>query len=131
MKNGDCLVKLNDNLEFGLKYAYGKEERCLNYIYTVAKLFINNFHFNNVFLKREDATNSVNINGASFDAILSRIPISIKNYQSSNINQNMEIAKETKAVKLKIFCLKSWASTANCFHRMSSSIRHWKTLFQK
>ena len=101
MKNGDILVKLNENLEFGLKYSYGKDAKSINYLYTIAKLFMCNFHFNNVFLKNENATDSIDINGASFDAILSCIPISIKNYRSSKINQNLEISKRNRSSEVK------------------------------
>lgn len=101
MKNGDLLINLNENLEFGLKYSYGKDAKSINYLYAIAKLFIRNFHFNNVFLRQENATDSVDINGASFDAIVSSIPISIKNYQSSKFNQNLEISKRNRSSEVK------------------------------
>jgi type I restriction enzyme M protein len=117
MKNGDSLLKLNRNLEFGLRYFYGKDESLVNYLYTLTKLFINNFQLNNVFVKREDATESIDINGASFDAILSRIPISIKNYHSSNINQSLEIAKRNKSSEVKNILLKELGMDSNSFTR--------------
>ncbi|MBE6499024.1 MAG: hypothetical protein E7Z80_00550 [Methanobrevibacter thaueri] len=102
MKNADTLIQLNGAAE---QY-YGKEKNSINYLYTIARLFINNFSLNNVFLKQEDATESIDINGAVFDVILSRIPITIKNYHTSNINQNLEIAKRNKSSELKNILLK-------------------------
>jgi type I restriction enzyme M protein len=54
-----------------------------------------------VVFKNEDATQSIDIEGASFDAILSEIPVSIKNYHSANKNQSFEIAKRSKRGELE------------------------------
>lgn len=98
IKNGDSIMSLNES---NIQYCYGKDENKSNFLYVFAKFFINNFPSNNVFLKHENAINSIDINGASFDVILSRIPIAIKNYHSSNFQQNMEIVKRSKRCEIE------------------------------
>ena len=100
MKDGTSLMKLSDLCETGVTY-YGKEEDKLTYLYTIARFFINIFYLDHVVFKNEDATQSIDIEGASFDAILSEIPVSIKNYHSANKNQSFEIAKRSKRGELE------------------------------
>ena len=101
IKDASSIMKLYDKMEFNIKYFYGKDKNEVNYIYSLARFFINNISFNEVYLKKEDALDSIDIDGASFDVILSRIPISIKNYYSSNLKQNMEIAKRSKRSEIE------------------------------
>ena len=105
MKDGESIMKLYESIGYDLKYCYGKDSVKLNYFYTLVKFFINNLSFNNVFLKNEDAMDSIDINGASFDVVISKIPIAIKNYYSSNVNQSMEIAKRNKRIELESLLL--------------------------
>ena len=115
IKDGSSIMKLREEIEYGLSYCYGKDASRLNYLYTIVRLFINNFSLNNVFLKQEDALDSVDINGASFDVILSRIPIAIKNYYSSNINQSREISKRSKRSELEDILLKNFGMDGDSF----------------
>lgn len=115
IKDGNSIIKLRDELDYSLNYCYGKDESKLNYLHTLIKLFINNFSLNNVFLKQEDALNSVDINGSSFDVILSRIPIAIKNYYSSSINQSREISKRSKRSELENILLKNFGIDEDSF----------------
>lgn len=115
MKDGSSIMKLRKEIEYGLSYCYGKDVSKLNYLYTIVRLFINNFSFKNVFLKQEDALDSVDINGASFDVILSRIPIAIKNYYSSNINQSREISKRSKRSELETLLLNNFGIDGDSF----------------
>lgn len=115
IKDGSSIMKLREEIEYGLGYCYGKDASKLNYLYTIVRFFINNFSFNNVFLKQEDALDSVDINGASFDVILSRIPIAIKNYYSSNINQSREISKRSKRSELEDLLLKNFGMDGDSF----------------
>ena len=115
IKDAGTIMKLREEIDYGLSYCYGKDANKLNYFHTIVKLFINNFSFNNVFLKREDALDSVDINGASFDVILSRIPIAIKNYYSSNINQSREISKRSKRSELEDLLLKNFGMDGDSF----------------
>lgn len=96
IKNADSMMKLYDEIGYDLRYCYGKDSNLMNYMFNIVKFFINNVSLNSVFLKHEDAMDSVDFNGRSFDVILSRIPIAIKNYYTSNINQTMEMAKRNK-----------------------------------
>ena len=82
MKNGNSLMELFNYYGFDLKNVYGKEIDTLCCCCAIVKFFINNISFGNVFLKQEDAVKSIDLNGASFDAILSHVPIAIKNYRS-------------------------------------------------
>lgn len=115
MKDGSSIMKLRKEIEYGLSYCYGKDVSKLNYLYTIVRLFINNFSFKNVFLKQEDALDSVDINGASFEVILSRIPIAIKNYYSSNINQSREISKRSKRSELETLLLNNFGIDGDSF----------------
>ena len=115
IKDGSTIMKLRDELEYSLTYCYGKDVSKLNYLHAIVRFFINNLSFNNVFLRQEDALDSVDINGASFDVVLSRIPIAIKNYYSSNINQSMEISKRSKRSELEDILLKNFGIDEDSF----------------
>ena len=115
IKDASTVMKLREELEYGLRYCYGKDVSKLNYLHTIVRLFINNFSLSNVFLKNEDALDSVDINGASFDAIVSRIPIAIKNYYSSNINKSIEISKRSKRSELESLLLKNFGMDGDSF----------------
>ena len=131
MKDASSIMKIYESKGFGLKYCYGKDESKLNYLYTIVKLFINDFSFNNVFLKQENAMDSVDINGASFDAILSRIPIAIKNYYSSNVKQNMEIVKRSKRSELENILLENFGMDGDSFKQDVELISALENLVDK
>ena len=101
LKNGDSLLAITEFGEGNLINYYGKEKNRLNYFYSMVKYFINHLPLNKLFLKNEDAFDSIDIDGASFDVILSRIPISIKNYHSSNLNQSNEIVRRNKRSEIE------------------------------
>ena len=115
IKNGSSILYLNESMDFNINYYYGKDESKLNYIYTIIRFFINGLSLNKVFLKQEDALDSIDINATSFDVILSRIPIAIKNYYSSNINQNMEISKRNKRNELENLLLDKFGMDEDSF----------------
>lgn len=96
IKDGTSIMNLYESIGYDLRYVYGKDTHCLNYFFNIVKLFINDFSLKSVFLKHENGLDSIDINGASFDAILSRVPITIKNYYSSKFNQTREIARRNK-----------------------------------
>ena len=131
MKDGNSFARLNDKLEYGLKYCYGKDADELNFLFTMARFFINGFSFNNVFLKHEDAIDSVDINGASFDVIISRVPIAIKNYYSSNIKQNMEIAKRNKRIELENILLNNFGMDDDSFKQDNELNQALENLVEK
>ena len=131
MKDGNSFARLNDKLEYGLKYCYGKDADELNFLFAMARFFINGFSFNNVFLKHEDAIDSVDINGASFDVIISRVPIAIKNYYSSNIKQNMEIAKRNKRIELENILLNNFGMDDDSFKQDNELNQALENLVEK
>lgn len=131
MKDGNSFSRLNDKLEYGLKYCYGKDVEEINFLFTMAKFFIKGFPFNNVFLKNEDALDSVDINGASFDVIISRVPIAIKNYYSSNIKQNMEIAKRNKRSELENILLNNFGMDGDSFKQDNELNQALENLVEK
>ncbi|WP_405294236.1 N-6 DNA methylase [Methanobrevibacter sp.] len=131
MKDGKSITQLNDRLKNGLKYCYGKDVNELNFLYSMAKFFMKGFSFNNVFLKHEDALDSVDINGASFDVIISRVPIAIKNYYSSNVKQNMEIAKRNKRSELENILLNNFGMDGDSFKQDNELNQALENLVEK
>lgn len=115
MKNGNSIMDLSDYYGLKLKNVYAKETETLNCCFAIVKFFINNFSFNNIFLKQEDAIKSIDINGASFDAIISNIPIAIKNYHSTNKIQSMEMAKRNKRSELEEVLLQNFNLDGDSF----------------
>lgn len=131
IKDASSIINLENDLEFNLKYCYGKDGSKLHYLYCIVKFFLNDFSTKNVFLKQEDAVDSVDINGASFDAILSRIPIAIKNYYSSKINQSMEIAKRNKRSELESLLLNNFNMDGDSFKQDNELNRALENLVEK
>ena len=131
IKDGSSIMYLNESEGFNFKYCYGKDGSELNYCYTLIRFFINNLSYNEVFLKQEDALDSIDINGTSFDVILSRIPIAIKNYYSSNINQNMEIAKRNKRSELENILLDKFGMNENSFKQDNELNKALENLVEK
>lgn len=115
MKDAMSVMKLRESLGYDLKYCYGKDAHMINYHHAIVKFFINSFSLKNVFLKHEDALDSIDIDGASFDVIISRIPIAIKNYYSSNITQSREIAKRNRRSKLENLLLENLEMDGDSF----------------
>ena len=131
MKDGSSIMALNESVGFDFKYCYGKDASKLNYFHALVRFFINNLSLNEVFLKQEDALDSIDINGTSFDAIVSRIPIAIKNYYSSNINQNMEIAKRNRRSELESLLLDKFGMDGNSFKHDSELNKALENLVEK
>lgn len=131
IKDGASLMKIHDNIGYDLKYCYGKDKNRLNYLYTMVKFFINNISFKDLFLKQEDGLNSIDIDGASFDVIVSRIPIAIKNYYSSNINQNFEISKRNKRSEIESILLENLGMDGNSFKKDNELNKALENLVEK
>lgn len=131
IKDGSSIMKLYDSIGYDLKYFYGKDSLRLDYFYTLVRFFINDLSFNNVFLKHEDAMDSIDINGASFDAILSKIPIAIKNYYSSNVTQSREIAKRNKRSELESLLLDNFGMDGDSFKQDSELNKALENLVEK
>lgn len=117
IKNGDSLIRLVLDNEIGVGRYYGKESDELTYCYLIVKFIIYYFNMDTILLKNEDASESVDIEGASFDVILSRIPIAIKNYHSSIKKQNFEIAKRYKRNELEDVLLQKFGMDSESFSK--------------
>ena len=131
MKNGASLMEMHNSIGYDLKYCYGKDASRLNYLHTMVKFFISNFSFKDLFLKQENALDSIDIDGTSFDVIVSRIPIAIKNYYSSNINQNMEISKRNKRSEIESFLLENLGMDGNSFKKDNELNKALENLVEK
>ena len=131
IKDGSSIMYLYEKMGINMKYCYGKDESKLNYFHTIVRFFINDFSLNDVFLKQEDALESIDINGSSFDVILSRIPIAIKNYYSSNITQNMEIEKRNKRIEIENLLLDKLGMDENSFKKDSELNKALDNLVEK
>lgn len=101
MTNGDSFLSLLKNNNMLLNSNFGKEEDRLTFCFTIARLYMHYYNCESFYFENEDATESVDINQASFDAIMSVIPIEIRNYHTSNRNLSLEIAKRNKRAQLK------------------------------
>ncbi|WP_407391615.1 N-6 DNA methylase [Methanobrevibacter sp.] len=101
MRDGTSLLSLSNLIGLWQSNNFGKEEDRVTYCYTIARLFLSYYSFNGLFIENEDAMNSADINQASFDGILSVIPIRIRNYHSSKKNQSLEIVKRHKRAQLE------------------------------
>lgn len=130
MKDGSSLMHLSDLCETGVTY-FGKEEDRLTYYYTIARFFINIFYLDHVVFRNEDAKQSIDIEGASFDAILSEIPISIKNYYSANKKQSFEIAKRNKRNELEDMLLEKFGMNSESFSQDSDLNSALENLLEK
>lgn len=131
MKNASSLMELTREYGSSIKF-YGKEKDKLTYCFTIVKLIINGYLLNDIFLKQEDATESIDMEGKSFDVIISKVPVAIKNYYSSNINQNFEIAKRSKRVELEEVLLKQFGMNSDSFaqdvelnHALENLLEKW------
>ena len=131
MKNGASLMEMHNSIGYDLKYCYGKDASRLNYLHTMVKFFISNFSFKDLFLKQENALDSIDIDGTSFDVIVSRVPIAIKNYYSSNINQNMEISKRNKRSEIESFLLENLGMDGNSFKKDNELNKALENLVEK
>ena len=131
IKDGASIMNLHHAVGYDLNYIYGKDEDNVNFLYMIVKLFINNFSLNHVFLKQENGLDSIDINGASFDVVMSRIPITIKNYYSSNFNQTREIAKRNKRSELEHILLEKFGMDGDSFKEDGELNRALENLVDK
>lgn len=101
MKDGTSFLYLSHHRGPWNSNYYGKEADRLTYLFGIARLFLKYYSFDNLFVENGDAVDSIDINQASFDTILSVIPIKIRNYHTSKRNQSLEIAKRHKRAELE------------------------------
>lgn len=101
MGNGESFLNTSNASDLWSCISYGKEEDKLTYCYTIARLLLNYYDLESVFVENSDATESIDFNQTSFDAIMSVIPITIRNYHTTNKNLSLEIAKRNKRAQLE------------------------------
>ena len=96
MRDGANLITVSKALNSQI---YGKESSDLYYFYTLIKAFIYEYDFNNVFLRHENAIQSMPFDDKLFDVIVSKIPnrFSKETYSKQNLeapNPNKKDIKE-------------------------------------
>lgn len=117
MRDGTSFLGLSDLIGLWKSNNYGKENDRVTYCYTIARLFMSYYSFDGLFVENEDAMNSIDINQASFDGILSVIPIEIRNYHTSNKNQSLEIVKRHKRAQLEDVLSKNFDMDLSSFSK--------------
>lgn len=130
LNDGTSLIRLSNECELGVSY-YGKESDKLAYCYTITRFLINHFNLNHVEFRNEDATESIDIDGSSFDVILSKIPLKIRNYYSSRENQNIEINKRSKRNELEKVLLNEFNMNSDSFTKDSELNSAIENLLEK
>lgn len=130
LKDGTTLLSLSEKCELGVAY-YGKESDRLTYCYTITRFLINHFNLNYVEFRNEDATESIDIGGASYDVILSKIPLKIRNYYSSKQNQNLEIIRRNKRSELEKVLLSEFNMNSDSFTKDSELNNALENLLEK
>lgn len=130
LKDGNTLLSLSEKCELGVAY-YGKESDRLTYCYTITRFLINHFNLNYVEFRNEDATESIDVGGASYDVILSKIPLKIRNYYSSKKNQNLEIIRRNKRSELEKVLLSEFNMNSDSFTKDSELNNALENLLEK
>jgi len=131
LKDGNTLMKLSDECEMGVTY-YGKESDRLTYCYAITRFLINHFNLDYVEFRNDDATESIDIDGASFDVIMSKIPLKIRNYYSSKENRNnFEIIKRNKRSELEKVLLSEFNMNSDSFAEDSELNSALENLLEK
>lgn len=131
LKDGNTLMKLSDECEMGVTY-YGKELDRLTYCCAITRFMINHFNLDYVEFRNEDATESIDIDGASFDVIMSKIPVKIRNYYSSKQNRNnFEIIRRNKRTELEKVLLSEFNMNSDSFAKDSELNSALENLLEK
>ena len=97
--NASSLINLSNQFHF--QYSYGKEPNELYYCFNIVRLLIHYFNLEYVFLENDNALDSVDIDGVSFDVIVSKIPNMGKYNSYPNKTQNLELSKRNKRNELE------------------------------
>lgn len=98
--DGSSIISLSNKFDFG--YAYGKCNEKVTLCCSIVKLLMNYFSLNNIFLEFGNAMDSVDIGGASFDVIISKLP-PVGGWSSRAIhkNQSREFSRRNKRKQLE------------------------------
>ncbi|WP_407409457.1 N-6 DNA methylase [Methanobrevibacter sp.] len=97
--DGASLIALKNDTRWA--NTYGKCADNITYCASIVKMLLSDFDLDKVFLDYSSPFESVDINNASFDVIVSRIPsITPRNYKRFNRRQNIERVRNTKRKQL-------------------------------
>ena len=102
LNDASSLIRLSEKFPVTYGRSYGKGYDRITFCASIVKLLMNHFDLDNVFLKYGNARDSVDINGASYDVIMSKLPhVGGWRYRSSNKEQSREFAKLYRRRKLE------------------------------
>lgn len=87
---------INVSKQFNGSKIYAKEDIELYYVYSLIKVFINEFDFADIFFRRENAIDSMAFDEELFDVVVSKIPNNFRYSSESHRNQNLEAPKHGK-----------------------------------
>ncbi len=116
LNDASSLIKLSEKFPFSYGKSYGKGYDKITYCVSIVNMLMNYFDLDNVFLEFGNAIDSVDINDASFDVIMSKFPhIGGWNSKSRNKTQNIELAKRNRRRKLENVLSKNFKMDENSF----------------
>lgn len=102
LNDASSLVELASRTNFGYGKSFAKGHDTITFCCSIVKLLINLFDFDNVFLEFENALESTDFYGKSFDVVMSNLP-SIGGWSSKSVNtaQEIEILKRNRRRQIK------------------------------
>jgi hypothetical protein len=101
LNDASSLIDLAENYSSGIKHVHARGYDRISYCASIVKFFLN-FNLNDVFLNFESPYESVDMAGARFDAIISRIPpITARRYNQFKSVQSEKIAKRKREMQLR------------------------------
>lgn len=102
LNDASLLVELSSKSNLGYKKSFAKGYDSITFCCAIVKLFIHYFDLDNVFLEFENAFDSTDFHGNSFDVIVSNLP-AFGGWGSKSINTNMEqeISKRNRRRQLQ------------------------------
>lgn len=102
LNDASSLLELSSKSNFGYGKSFAKGHDTITFCCSIVKLLINLFNLDNVFLEFENALDSTDFYGKSFDVVMSNLP-SIGGWSSKSINttQEFEILKRNRRRQIK------------------------------
>lgn len=102
LNDASSLIELSSKTNFGYGNSFAKGHDTITFCCSIVKLMIHLFDLDNVFLEFENALDSTDFYGRSFDVIMSNLP-SIGGWSSKSINttQEFEILKRNRRRQIK------------------------------
>lgn len=102
LNDASSLIELSSKTNFGYGKSFAKGHDTITFCCSIVKLLISYFNMDNVFLEFENALDSTDFYGRSFDVVMSNLP-SIGGWSSKSINtaQEFEILKRNRRRQIK------------------------------